>query len=159
MIAKHIGWYHGTFILFFGIQLNGKLLWWNDIIQKWWNNIIQFQPDIDSELICVEIRRLIRFLYQKLAKSRTLNVIIGYHTILTRKTNNTMLVDTYCIATPLQLDIHRYIQAYIREFSPNRLVTLHLGAPLPGCNKSYVIWSQNTQDDTMVLLFYSLEFS
>ena len=91
-----------------------------------------FEPDIDPEQVCMEIRRLLRYLHQELGRTRILNVITGYHTTLTRKSKNKIEVDTFCIATPAQLGIHGTIQRYIRDFSPNRLFTMHLGDPLPG---------------------------
>ena len=91
-----------------------------------------FEPDIDPEQACTEIRRLIRFFHQELGRTRILNLVTGYHTTLTRKSTTKIEIDTFCLATPAQLGIHGTIQKYIRDFSPNRLFTLHLGDPLPG---------------------------
>ena len=91
-----------------------------------------FAPDIDTEQVCVELRRFLRFLSQQLGKSRLLNVITGYHSTLSRKSKTQVTLDTYVITTPLQLGIHAPVQRYVREFSPNRLFTIHLGHPLPG---------------------------
>lgn len=91
-----------------------------------------FEADIDPEQACMEIRRLLRFFHQELGRTRVLNLITGYHTTLTRKSKTKIEVETYCLTTPAQLGIHGTIQKYIREFSPNRLFTLHLGDPLPG---------------------------
>ena len=115
-----------------------------------------FQPDIDPEQVSIEIRRFLRFLHQRLGKSRTLNVVTGYHTTLTRKTKTQMEIDVYCLSTPLQLGIRSIIQSYIREFSPNRFYTLHLGAPLPGLSplKNYVA-NQNRTNDPPILITQS----
>ena len=115
-----------------------------------------FQPDIDPEQVSIEIRRFLRFLHQQLGKSRTLNIITGYHITLTRKSKTQMDVDVFCIATPLQLGVHAIIQSYVRDFSPNRLFTLHLGAPLPGLSplENYVA-NQNRTNDPPILITQS----
>ena len=91
-----------------------------------------FEPDLNAEEICVELRRFLRFLHKNLGKSRLLNVITGYHTTITKKSKTQIDIDTFTITTPLQLDIHGTIQEYIRNFAPNRMFTIHLGNPLPG---------------------------
>ena len=115
-----------------------------------------FEPDIDPEQVSIEIRRFLRFLHQQLGKSRTLNIFTGYHLTLTRKSKTQMEIDVFCISTPLQLGVHTILQNYIREFAPNRLYTLHLGAPLPGLStlENYVS-NQNRTNDPPILITQS----
>ena len=112
-----------------------------------------FQPDIDPEQVSIEIRRFLRFLHQQLSKSRILNILTGYHINLTRKTKTQMEIDVFCLATPLQLGVHTIIQSYVRDFSPNRLYTLHLGAPLPGLSplENYVANPNRTNDPPILI--------
>ena len=91
-----------------------------------------FQEDINTEHVCIELRKFLRYIHQKLGKTRLLNLQTGYHSVLTKRSKTQVDLDTYIIATPLQLDINPDIQTYIRNFMPNKLVTLHFGTQVPG---------------------------
>ena len=105
-----------------------------------------FDDDIDTESVCIELRRFLRYLHQKLGKSRLLNLVTGYHSVLTKRSKTMVDLDTYVIVTPLQLDIHADIQKYVRELMPNKLVTLHFGTQMPGLDPL----SRPTDDRTLV---------
>ena len=91
-----------------------------------------FQDDIDTEKVCVELRKFLRYLHQKLGRNRLLNIVTGYHSVVTKRSKTQVDISTYIIATPLQLDINADIQMYIRNFMPNKMVTLHFGTQIPG---------------------------
>lgn len=91
-----------------------------------------FQDDIDTEKACVELRKFLRYIHQKLGQSRLLNLVTGYHSVVTKRSKTQIDLSTYVIATPLQLDINTDIQMYMREFMPNKMVTLHFGTQIPG---------------------------
>jgi len=112
-----------------------------------------FEDDLDPEQVCMEIRRFIRFLHQELGRTRILNTVTGYHTTLTRKTKTQIDIETFCLATPVQLGIHGVIQKYIRDFSPNRLFTIHLGDPLPGLMMldKYIVPQQHPSEPPILI--------
>ena len=91
-----------------------------------------FQDDIDTENVCIELRKFLRYIHQKLGKTRLLNLQTGYHSVVTKRSKTQIDLDTYIIATPLQLDINPDIQTYVRNFMPNKMITLHFGTQIPG---------------------------
>ena len=91
-----------------------------------------FDDDINTEHVCIQLRRFLRYLHQKLGKYRLLNLVTGYHSVITKRSKTMIDLETFVITTPLQLDVHADIQKYVREKMPNKLVTVHFGTQIPG---------------------------
>ena len=73
-----------------------------------------FDDDIDTEQVCIQLRRFLRYLHQKLGKYRLLNLVTGYHSVITKRSKTMIDLETYMLVTPLQLDVHSDIWSRLR---------------------------------------------